>query len=66
MPTRIRRFLTGIVLLVTIAAFLLERQAGQGGMAWYVLVLGLAMAAAIWLFPEAKKRDRTSPAGERE
>lgn len=66
MPTRIRRYLTGIVLLVTIAAFLLERQAGQGGMAWYVLVLGSALAGAIWLFPEAKKHDRTSPAGERE
>jgi thiol:disulfide interchange protein len=65
-PTRIRRYLTGIVLLVTIAAFLLERQAGQGGMAWYVLMLGLALAGAIWLFPEAKKSDRTSPPSERE
>lgn len=63
MPTKIRRYLTGIVLLVTVAAFLLERQAGQGGMACYSLVLGAAMACAVWLFPEAKKRDRTSPAG---
>ena len=66
MPTRIRRYLTGLVLLVTIAAFLLERQAGQSGMAWYVLVLGAAMACAVWLFPEAKKRDRASLAGDRE
>lgn len=65
MPTNIRRYLTGLVLLVTIAAFLLERQAGDGGMAWYVLALGLAMACAIWLFPEAKKRDRAAPAGDR-
>lgn len=66
MPTRIRRYLTGLVLLVTIAAFLLEHQAGQGGMAWYVLVLGVAMACAIWLFPEAKKHDRPSQAGNAE
>lgn len=64
MPTRIRRYLTGLVLLVTIAAFLLERQAG--GMAWYVLVLGVAMACAIWLFPEAKKQNRPSQAGRAE
>ena len=64
MPTRIRRYLTFLVLLVTIAAFLLERRAGQGGMAWYVLVLGAALAGAIWLFPEAKKRDRVASAGD--
>ena len=66
MPTRIRRYLTFLVLLVTIAAFLLERRAEQGGMAWYVLVLGVAMACAIWLFPEAKKHDRRSPTGNAE
>lgn len=65
MPTKIRRYLTGLVLLVTIAAFLLERQAGQGGMAWFVLALGAAMAGAIWLFPEAKKHDRSAPASDR-
>ena len=66
MPTRIRRYLTLLVLLVTVAAFLLERQAGEGGMAWYVLVLGVAMACAVWLFPEAKNRDRAAPAGDAE
>jgi hypothetical protein len=65
-PTRIRRYLTFLVLLVTIAAFLLERRAEQGGMAWFVLVLGAAMACAIWLFPEAKKHDRMSPTGNAE
>jgi len=64
-PTRIRRYLTGIAVLVTIAAFLLEQRAGGQAMAWFVLVLGAAMASAVWLFPEAKKHDRSAAAGDR-
>ncbi len=57
MPTKIRRMLSLAVVLVAIAAFFLEQRSGYDALKWYALILGAAMVAAIWLFPEAKKHN---------
>ena len=56
MPTNIRKMLSVIVALVAVAAFYFENQAGQNVLKWLALVLGALMIAAVWLFPEAKRR----------
>jgi len=56
MPTNIRKMLSVIVALVAVAAFYFENQAGQDVLKWLALVLGALMIAAVWLFPEAKRR----------
>lgn len=57
MPNNIRAILSVIVALVTVGAFYLEHRAGDAFLQWLVLVLGIAMIGAVWLFPEAKRRD---------
>ena len=54
MPTNIRAGLSLVVVLVAIAVFYFENQAGAGLLPWLALGLGAVMLGAIWLFPEAK------------
>ncbi len=57
MPTNIRTMLSFVVALLAVAVFYFENQAGQGFLKWFALVLGVTMTGAIWLFPEAGRRD---------
>lgn len=57
MPTNIRTMLSFVVALVAVAVFYFENQAGQGFLKWFALVLGAIMTGAVWLFPEAGRRD---------
>ena len=58
MPTNIRWMLSIVVVLVSAAMFFFESQAGTDFLQWFVVVLGALMVGAVWLFPEAKQRDR--------
>lgn len=57
MPTNIRMMLSIVVALVVVAVFYFEHQAGQNFLKWFAAVLGACMIGAVWLFPEAKKRN---------
>ncbi len=57
MPNNIRAVLSVVVALVAAGAFYLEQEAGDGSLQWFVVVLALLMIGAVWLFPEAKRKD---------
>ncbi len=57
MPNNIRAGLSVIVALVAAGAFYFEQQSGAGALQWFVLVLAALMIGAVWLFPEAKRKD---------
>ena len=57
MPTNIRWMLSVVVALVAIAAFFFEQQSDREFLKWFALGLGALMIGAVWLFPEAKRRN---------
>ena len=60
MPANIKIVVSALVVLVALATFYVEHQAGAGGIKWFVIGLGLFMAISLWVFPEPKKDAPTS------
>jgi len=58
MPPRIKIGLSVLVVLAALIVHLYESSVGQDVDKWIVLGLGAFMIFAMWLFPEAGKRDR--------
>jgi hypothetical protein len=58
MPPRIKLVLSLLVAFAALIVHVFEGSIGQQVDKWIVLGLGALMIAAIWLFPEARKRDR--------
>ncbi len=56
MPLHIKAMVSALVTLVGIGAFLLERANGNTPLDWIVLGLAVMMLAALWMFPETKKK----------
>jgi hypothetical protein len=58
MPPRIKIGLSVVVVLAAVAVHVYESSLGQDLDKWIVLGLGAFMIFAMWLFPEAGKKDR--------
>ena len=59
MPNNMKFLISVLVVLVAAATHYFELRAGIENAAWAALGLGGLMIFAIWLFPEAKRRDDT-------
>ena len=57
MPTNIKIVVSILVFLAALVLSYFEQQAGNAFLKWFVIGLGLFMAASLWLFPEPR-RDR--------
>jgi hypothetical protein len=58
MPPRIKIVLSLLVVIAAVIVHVFEGSIGQEVDKWIVLGLGAFMIAALWIFPEAGKRDR--------
>jgi accessory gene regulator protein AgrB len=58
MPPRIKLILSLLVVLVAVIVHFFQASVGQDVNKWIVLGLGAFMIVALWIFPEAGKRDR--------
>ena len=57
MPSNIKAGVSLLVTIVGVVAFWLERGAGRHDIAWLAAVLAAFMILAMWIFPEAKRKD---------
>jgi hypothetical protein len=57
MPSNIKTVISLLVAIVGAVAFWLERGAGRPDIAWVAAVLAAFMILAMWIFPEAKRKD---------
>lgn len=57
MPSNIKAGVSLLVAIVGVVAFWLERGAGRHDIAWLAAVLAAFMILAMWIFPEAKRKD---------
>ena len=57
MPNNIRAILSVLVALASAAVFYFEHRAGADTLRWIGLGLGAFMIGAVWLLPEAKRRN---------
>ena len=57
MPTHLRFMLSLVVALVGAVAFYFESRAGDGAMGWLMVGLAALMIGAVWLFPEARRKE---------
>jgi glucose uptake protein GlcU len=58
MPTHLRFMLSVVVALVGAVAFYFERRGGDETMGWIMLGMAVLMIGAVWLFPEARRKDQ--------
>ena len=65
MPVQYKLLVSALIILVGVAVFYFDSQTGRGFERWLALILGLAMAASIWIFPEAKAREIRKEAAKR-
>ncbi len=56
MPIKVKLTISLVVILVAAAAFALQDALGQTGPKYAVIFLGVAMVAAMWLFPEVTRK----------
>ena len=63
MPTHLRFMLSIAVALVGAIAFYLEWRGGDAGMGWIMAGLAALMIGAVWLFPEARRKDQLDRKG---
>lgn len=57
MPTHLRFILSVAVALVGAIAFYIEWRGGDDQMGWIMAGLAAFMIGAVWLFPEARRKD---------
>jgi len=57
MPSNIKAGVSLLVAIVGAVAFWLERGAGRHDLAWTAAALAAFMILAMWIFPEAKRKD---------
>jgi hypothetical protein len=57
MPSNIKAFVSLLVAIVGAVAFWLERGAGRPDIAWIAGILAASMILAMWIFPEANRKD---------
>ncbi len=57
MPNHLRFILSVTVALAGAIAFYFERRGGDEQMGWIMLGLAALMIGAVWLFPEARRKD---------
>ena len=59
MPSNIKAGLSVVALIVAVLFAYWEAAHGRGHLFWFVIVVGMLMVVAMWIFPEAdKKRDK--------
>ena len=58
MPTHLRFMLSVAVALVGAIAFFVEWRGGDENMGWIMVGLAALMIGAVWLFPEARRKDQ--------
>ncbi|MEE9266272.1 MAG: hypothetical protein V3V86_06075 [Gammaproteobacteria bacterium] len=57
MPTHLRFMLSVAVALVGAVAFYFEWRGGDENLGWIMVGLAAFMIGAVWLFPEARRKD---------
>ena len=57
MPPRIKLILSLLVVIAAVVVHFFQASVGQDVNKWIVLGLGAFMIVALWIFPEAGKRD---------
>ncbi len=57
MPPNIKAFISLLVAIVGAVAYWLERGAGRPDLAWVAGALAAFMILAMWIFPEARRKD---------
>lgn len=57
MPPHLRFMLSVVVAVVGAAAFYVESRAADDTLGWLMVGLAALMIGAVWLFPEARRKD---------
>ncbi|MCK5363861.1 MAG: hypothetical protein KAR22_12870 [Gammaproteobacteria bacterium] len=57
MPTHLRFMLSVVVAVVGAVAFYVESRAADDTLGWLMVGLAALMIGAVWLFPEARRKD---------
>ncbi|MCP1675742.1 membrane protein YdbS with pleckstrin-like domain [Natronocella acetinitrilica] len=60
MPNHIKAILSLAVAVTAVIIYFFQASAGQELTKWLVLLLGMFMIVALWLFPETKKKGKGS------
>jgi FtsH-binding integral membrane protein len=62
-PSHLKLLLSVMICVVAAVMVWVERAGGAPAIGWVVVALGALMVLGIWLFPEARRHDKTPGGG---